>query len=381
MTIPLRSWLAEPRVPAPTGTRPRDAALIAVVLVCATLEVVLREHLRLPWLSWLVTVGLAPALLWRRTHPLAVVVAAFGVAIAVDIGLLVADRSTLEMYSAIWFLLLPYALLRWASGREVAAGLGVIAVAAALGIVVDSGAGVDEAIGGMTVLLTSMAVGVAVRSQHAVRHRRLEQVKADERVQLARELHDTVAHHVSAIAIQAQAGRALAATSPEAPVQALEVIEREASRTLSEMRAMVQVLRNQVPADYAPQAGVRDLARLPSNTSGRLPVRVTLAGEVDGLPAAVDAAVYRISQEAVTNAVRHSRNATSVDVHVDADGSAVRLRVEDDGDPVGVPEGGRGFGITGMVERAILLGGECRVGPRPQGGWAVEATLPRAVPR
>ena len=99
-------------------------------------------------------------------------------------------------------------------------------------------------------MLLSCVRARAVRSgtQHGARERRLEQAKSEERVQLARELHDTVAHHVSAIAIQAQAGRALAATSPAAPVEALEVIEAEASRTLAEMRAMVRVLRNQEPA-------------------------------------------------------------------------------------------------------------------------------------
>ena len=381
MTIPWQSLLDEPRAPSPGSNagRTRDWVVIAVVVAGATLEVVLRDGLRLPWLSWVVTVGLVPAVRWRRSRPLATVAVCFGVAIAVDIGLLVADRSTLEMYSAVWFLLLPYALLRWGSGREVALGLGVISVAAVLGVVVDSDAGLDEAIGGITILLTSMALGVAVRSQHAVRIRRLEQAKVDERVQLARELHDTVAHHVSAIAIQAQAGRALAATRPEASVEVLEVIEREASRALGEMRAMVGVLRNQDPAEYAPRHGVADLPGLASAAGAGPPVRVSLSGALDELPAAVDAAVYRIVQEAVTNARRHARHASAVDVRVEGDDAAVRLSVRDDGEPLSAT--GRGFGITGMVERAQLLGGECVVGPQSPRGWTVEATLPKEVRR
>ena len=117
--------------------------------------------------------------------------------------------------------------------------------------------------------MSAFALGLSVRTQHGARDRRLEQVKAEERVQLARELHDTVAHHVSAIAIQAQAGRALAATSPSSSLEALEVIEVEASRTLAEMRAMVRVLRNEAPADYAPQPGVADLERLVAAHAGR----------------------------------------------------------------------------------------------------------------
>jgi signal transduction histidine kinase len=225
-----------------------------------------------------------------------------------------------------------------------------------------------------------MALGLAFRSQHGARERRLEQVKADERVELARELHDTVAHHVSAIAIQAQAGRALAATTPAAAVDALAVIEAEASRTLAEMRAMVRVLRNQPPPDYAPQPGARDVERLagPSPVGPR--VEVTLTGDLGGLPATVDAAVFRIAQEAVTNACRHARDATLVDVRVEGGVSSVELRVHDDGRLApGQPVTGQGFGIIGMVERAALLGGACSAGPRPTRGWAVEASLPREV--
>src|SRR4051794_35332249 len=99
--------------------------------------------------------------------------------------------------------------------------------------------------------MSAFALDWAVRSQHGARELWLEQVKSEERALLARELHETVAHHVSAIAVQAQAGRALAATSPSSPLEALEVIELEASRTLAEMRAMVRVLRNEGPVDYA----------------------------------------------------------------------------------------------------------------------------------
>ncbi len=97
-------------------------------------------------------------------------------------------------------------------------------------------------------------------------------------------------------------------------------------------------------------------------------------------PGAIDAAVFRIAQEAVTNALRHARNATLVDVAVSGDRSTVSLVVRDDGDP-GTADAAHaaGFGITGMVERAQLLGGACRAGPCPGRGWAVSATLPRQV--
>jgi signal transduction histidine kinase len=357
----------------------RDWALLAVVTVTGLLEGVLREDLPLPGLSVVLTVGLAPLVLWRRTHPFAVVATAFGVVAVVDIGLFAADAPALDMYTMLYFLVFPYALFRWGSGREATAGLAVILVPATLSLF-RSWTGVADAIGGVAVLMSALALGWAVRSQHGARERELEQVKSEERVLLARELHDTVAHHVSAIAVQAQAGRALAATSPSSPLEALEVIEVEASRTLAEMRSMVRVLRNEAPADYAPQPGVADLERLSGASPTGPRVEVSVSGDLAALPRAIDTAVFRIAQEAVTNALRHARNATLIDVRVAGDQSTVSLVVRDDGDPGAAdPAPEAGFGLTGMVERALLLGGACRAGPCPGRGWAVSATLPRQV--
>ncbi len=377
---PLRSLLEEPRPSAPPVRVWRDWALLAFVTVCVVLEGALREDMPLPGLSVVLTLGLAPLLLWRRTHPLVVVATTFGVVAVVDIGLIASDAPALDVYTMLYVLLLPYSLFRWGSGREAVAGLAIILVPATIAIVADW-PGVAEAVGGVGVLMSAFAVGWAVRSQHGSGERRMEQVKSEERVLLARELHDTVAHHVSAIAVQAQAGRALAATSPSSPLEALEVIELEATRTLAEMRAMVRVLRNGAPVDYAPQPGVADLERLSGASPAGPRVEVRVSGDLAALPAAIDAAVFRIAQEAVTNALRHARNATLVDVRVAGEESTVSLVVRDDGDRrAGDPAPEAGFGLTGMEERALLLGGACRAGPCPGRGWAVSATLPRQVP-
>lgn len=377
---PLRSLLEEPRPSAPPARVWRDWALLAVVTVAGVLEGVLRQDLPLPGLSVVLTLGLAPVLLWRRTHPLAVVAIAFGATAVVDIGLIVTGAPAIEMNAMLYFLLLPYALFRWASGRDAVAGLAIILVAATTALLA-RWTGLGDAFGGLAVLMAAIALGWAVRSQRNARERRLEQVKSDERVLLARELHDTVAHHVSAIAVQAQAGRALAATNPSSPLEALEVIDVEASRTLAEMRAMVRVLRNEAPVDYAPQPGVADLERLSGSSPVGPRVEVTVSGDLAALPATLDAAVFRIAQEAVTNALRHARNATLVDVRVVGDRSAVSLVVRDDGDPGPAdPAHEAGFGLAVMAERALLLGGACRAGPGPDRGWVVSATLPRQVP-
>lgn len=379
MGNPLRLLLQEPRPSAPPVRVWRDWALLTLVWVAAVLEVLLREDLPLPGLSVVLTVGLAPLLLWRRTHPFAVVATAFGVTAAVDIGLILFDAPALDATANLYLLVLPYSLFRWGSGTEAVAGLAIILVPATLALLVDW-SGAAEGIGGVAVLMSAFALGWAVRAQHSAGERRLEQVKSEERVQLARELHDTVAHHVSAIAVQAQAGRALAATSPSSPLEALEVIEVEASRTLAEMRAIVRVLRDDAPVDYAPQPGVADLERLSGAWPAGPRVEVRVTGDLAALPAAIDAAVFRIAQEAVTNALRHARNATLIDVRVAGNQSTVSLIVRDDGDPGPADPGSEaGFGLTGMVERAQLLGGACRAGPCPGRGWAVTATLPRQV--
>jgi signal transduction histidine kinase len=101
-----------------------------------------------------------------------------------------------------------------------------------------------------------------------------------------------------------------------------------------------------------------------------------VSGDVDDLGPGVGAALYRLAQESVTNAVRHARGATRVEVLVTADDRSVHLRVSDDGDAA--PPPAAGYGIPGMIERADLLGGRCAAGPDPAGGWTVTAVLPRA---
>ncbi len=210
------------------------------------------------------------------------------------------------------------------------------------------------------------------------RLREEDQVKLLEREQIARELHDTVAHHVSAIAVQAQAGRALAATQPEAAEGILEVIEEEASRALAEMRIMVGALRRGEGPDLAPQRGVADIERLAHSAGDRPRVDVELSGDLDDLGPSVGAAMYRLAQESITNALRHARHATRIEVCVAGDEDCVRLTVRDDGDPslLGAASSW-GFGLVGMAERVKLLGGTFEAGPSPGRGWAITAMLPR----
>jgi signal transduction histidine kinase len=379
ITNALRSLWAEPRAAGAPERVSRDWVLVGVLMVAALLEGVLRDDVAWRPFATIVAVGLAPVLLWRRTQPLACVVVAFGTAMALGLATLAGGVPSVGLDTMIYVLVLVYALVRWGSGREIVIGLTVVVVAAVIGMVADS-TGPADVIGGFAVLAAAAADGAAFRYRAESWRRALGQIRNQERVGLARELHDMVAHHVSAIAVQAQAGRTLAGQRPEAALDALSVIEGEASRTLAEMRAMVRVLRDGAPAEYAPQPGVADLASLGRHES--LPVvAVEVPGDLAGLPLQVDAAVYRLAQEALTNALRHARNASRVEIRVVAGAGSLRLRVTDDGQIDPVRPATHGFGLLGMTERVQLLGGTLRAGPAPGGGWAVDAELPTEIPR
>jgi signal transduction histidine kinase len=274
-----------------------------------------------------------------------------------------------------FILILPYALLRWGSGRDVLLGLPLIVTAYVLGIAADY-TSLGESVAGLIFGLFPAVLGVLVRLQTRTHAQEKEQVKLLEREQLARDLHDTVAHHVSAIAVRAQAGRYVSATDPERAIDSLRIIEEEASRALTEMRVMVGALRRGEDADLAPQRGIRDIPQLAHDDQSPV-VAVRITGSVDGLSSAVDTAVYRMAQESITNAVRHARDATCVDVRVHAGEGDVGLTVSDDGAPATTHADRHGYGLLGMRERASLLGGTFEAGPQREGGWRVTAVLPR----
>ncbi|WP_067652180.1 sensor histidine kinase [Nocardia harenae] len=370
----LRSVWTEPAPPDPPRPRRRDAVLLAVLYALLTLEAALTPDLPHRGFWFGVSALILPALLVRRTRPLAAVAVAIGLSTAATVAL-GGEQSGLNTVAVL--LLLPYALFRWGSGRDIVLGSAIVVGGALIGTL-GSGLPAADTAGGFTVLFGAVVLGLALRYRARAAARELDRIKLLEREQLARELHDTVAHHVSAIAIRAQAGLATAATSSDAATDALRVIEGEAARTLTEMRAIVRALRAGRAAELEPDPGIGDLTRLARAAGGGPAVEVRVEGAVGLLPPAVGAAVYRLAQESVTNAVRHARNATRVRVLVHADDTEVRLSVRDDG--AQRPPGPPGFGRLGMRERAALLGGSCASGPAPDGGWEVTAVLPRAVP-
>jgi signal transduction histidine kinase len=223
--------------------------------------------------------------------------------------------------------------------------------------------------------------------------------RRSERLAMAADLHDFVAHHVTGILVQTQMARLMATTEPEGLDPVLAGIEHAATEALASMRRTVGLLRE--GPDHA--AGPGSGAGSGSGSGDRRPAGdlAALADLVDGfgrpvgpkavlrrdpsvppeLPHEVQAAVHRVVREALTNVRRHAADATEVTVGLTYDSGSLRVTVTDDGRggaPMPHAARGGGFGLVGLAERVTALGGELRVGPRPGHGWQVEALLPVA---
>jgi len=265
--------------------------MVAPLVAMAVAGSLLRDDVAWPPAALILGSAIALALLWRRSNPLLMVAAAFGAQAAFDIAtLILADSSTITLSTFLVGLVLVYSLLRWGSGREAALGMALVMASHFLTDANDSQVGVIESAVGSSIWLFAAALGASMRYRAGVRLRAIDEARTAEREQLARELHDTVAHHVSAIVVQAQAGRAVAATDEGAALRALEVIEDAASRTLAEMRAMVGALRADDSAPLGPQRSIRDLARLAEPEAGSPVVDVELVGDLDQLRPSVASA-------------------------------------------------------------------------------------------
>lgn len=218
---------------------------------------------------------------------------------------------------------------------------------------------------------------------------------AEERVRIARELHDIVAHGVSLMTIQIAAARRVGATKPDSATESLEAAEETGRQTLSELEGMLAVLRGadaslgaatdrpgdlEQAARRTPLPHIKDLPALIETVrqAGRT-VNYTTLGDPPTLPASVEMIVYRIVQEGLTNAVRYAGD-SAIDVQVIFSPAAITVFVDDDGPGSGAPPTripGSGHGLVGMQERLALLGGTLEAGPRRPGpGWRVHASIP-----
>ncbi|GAA4207672.1 histidine kinase [Streptosporangium oxazolinicum] len=228
--------------------------------------------------------------------------------------------------------------------------------------------------------LVALTIGVGLRLL-AARHRAVaDRVRRAERLELARELHDVVAHHVTSIVLQAQAARLVTARHPERKAGSLADIEAAGSEALAATRRAVGLLRDAAPA----AEGHERLGELIEGfgSHGRR-ARLRLDADPSGWPPQVSSTVYRVVREALTNVSRHAPQAREVTVRVTQHGETVTVEVEDDAPRVPARRYRRaGYGLIGMRERVEALGGTLVTGPRPGPppgpGWSVRATIPTA---
>ncbi|MFD6563728.1 sensor histidine kinase [Micromonospora profundi] len=230
--------------------------------------------------------------------------------------------------------------------------------------------------------VAAAGVGLYLRVLAAGRARAIALVRAEQRAEFARDLHDFIAHHVTGIVVQAQGARFIAEQDPRRVIVALEQIEQAGAETMASMRRMVGILRNpDAPPDapLAPLAGVRDLAPLLSGFNGTAsaPARLHVDGDLEGLPVEVSTSAYRVVMEGLTNTRQHAPDARSVDVSVRRTPDWLLVRVADDGaTPRTAPARGHGFGLLGLTERVRALGGTITAGPGVAGGWVLDAAFP-----
>ncbi|MGW1407711.1 sensor histidine kinase [Streptomyces sp. NPDC002403] len=337
-----------------------------------------------PWERLVLIAAATAPVAVRRIWPLPVFVFVLGVTVVA-----VVRDATWDPFLAAAFAMYTVALTvpsrRWWQRWLPGLALAVLSLAGAAGATHAGDAywwrgGPGLLLLGFTALLGAWQLGRAARQRRAFAIRAVEQLAqravTEERLRVARELHDVVTHSMGLIAVQAGVANHVLHVRPQEAHDALQVIERTSRTALNDMRRMLGVLRTpegeRQPASLGPVPGAAALPDL----AGQAGAQLTMRG-VENLPDGVALVVYRIVQEALTNVAKHAAPDSRCQVEVVANGRDVRIDITDDG-------GGRapltkttgGHGIVGMRERVAMYGGTLTTGPRPEGGFAVHASLP-----
>ncbi len=385
----LLRWIREHPLAADTMLA---VALMVLALVIHYTDVRLdsEQPVREPtwWTPLFVILPTLPVM-FRRRWPIATLAVVF-VAQAI--------AEMLDVVGSTWLAVIvaTYSVGAHTDGRRRHIGvavLGVVFVLMLIAGVLDDEVTLVDAIATTGILTAALVLGdnvrrrrlhvesLADRAERAERERDLlarERV-AEERNRIARELHDIVAHSVSVMVIQAAAARRNVTSRPDDAVVLLDNIERTGRQTMDELRQVLGVLRDPEAGRLAvPVPTLADLESLVDTHVG-LPVRLTVTGGIDDVPAGVGLAAYRVVQEALTNATRHAGPGATVDVTITRAAAQLEVCVEDDGRGASTMRQGprdEGYGLLGMRERVTAAGGTFAAGPRPGGGWRVSARLP-----
>jgi signal transduction histidine kinase len=361
-----------------------DLALALSLSVVDVATIVPYQHRIHPfWLALVLVVAQNVPLVWRRTHPVFAVLAIGVPRVAYDlIGL---GFAPLPLAPAI----AVYTVAERA-GRPERRLVAVLLVAAVT--TSQFGPGHNQPydfIEAALIQVTAWIAGALSRARRAYvrdvegRAVTAEAAAAEERTHIARELHDVVAHHVSLIAVQAEAAMALLPARPIEADASVQIIGSTARQALTELRRLLGVLRGPAASlETSPSASLSEIEYVLDQVRGAgLPVRLEVLGTPSTLSPGIDLTAYRIVQEALTNTIRHAAASAAV-VIISYEPGYLTVCVADSGSspehlPVGPgPEAAAGFGLAGITERVASCGGSLTIGPEPAGGFAVTARLP-----
>jgi signal transduction histidine kinase len=341
----------------------------------------------------LVAVG-AASLIWRRVAPLTVLI----------VMTVVLSTFWLLGYGSFQSVLgLPAVYSATVHGENrhrtwltVAASIAVLLTAASVSILDDAdGFMWSNAVSMVAYLGGAAAVGVVIRNRQQIfvdledradraeseRLAEAQRAVARERIRIAREMHDVVAHGMSVMTVQSSAAQAIVHSDPDAAAESLAQIETVGRESLNEMRRMLGVLRSgdDETSTFEPQPGLGEMRGLVNHcTDAGVQTELTVTGSERDLPAGVGLAAYRLVQEALTNVLKHAGASAHADVRLDYTDDALEIEVVDDGRGAvsSLSSTGGGNGLIGMRERVEIYGGEFSAQPSPGGGYCVRATLP-----
>ena len=342
---------------------------------------------REPWLAVPIAIACS-ALVWRRTRPVLAGVIMF--AAWVFSNLVVSNLEPLQS-PLVAVLTISYAMGAHTRGREAFIAPFVI-LAGMTAVIVTFGDSVfTDYVFPTTFAMIAWLAGRGLRTRtrlteelheaaaqaQEAHEAEVARAAADERRRIAREMHDVVAHSVSVMVVQAGGARRILASDPARAVEAAARIEEVGREAMIEMRRLLGVLHHgEDEAGRAPQPTLRELDALVARSrAAGLPVTLMVEGSPRPLPAGKDLAAYRVVQEALTNAIKHS-GAAPTSVTVRWEPSALELEIVDTGAAKVVNGNGAGHGLVGMEERMRLYDGSLHAGARPSGGFAVLARLP-----
>jgi len=345
-------------------------------------------------LAYVLTAAGAASLIWRRVTPLtvlAVITVVLSTYWLLGYGSFQAVLGLPAVYSAT-----AHGEDRRRTWQTVSASMVVMFAAASASVLYGpDGFSESNAVSMAAYLGAAAAVGVVIRNRQQIffdledradraeaeRLTAAQRAVARERIRIAREMHDVVAHGMSVITVQASAAQAIVHSDPDAAAESLAQIETVGRESLNEMRRMLGVLRSgdDESSTFEPQPGLREMRSLVNHcTDAGVPTELTVTGSERELSAGVGLAAYRLVQEALTNVLKHAGTSARADVRLDYTDDALQIEVVDDGRGAvsSLDSTGGGNGLIGMRERVDVYGGEFSAQPSPGGGYRVRAALP-----